>query len=158
MISNFKAEESTRLLYATLFQLSSPTEYQHLERIVEINPDDLTNREVWTMEIGSNKYPGFPGGAVIDQVAGHFIVLRLFDCFGCEPGPLQPILVLNTDTGREKFLGEVGDVILDLRANTVLYRNLQAFREKCEPNPACDNDGYETVYAPAGEVLTEQLP
>jgi len=134
------------------------------DQLVEFDLTTRSQRVIWTREIPSAAYPEFWGRTQIDQVAGssasggRFLLLRLLDN-DAEPSPPDGILVLNAETGKEKFLNLVGDVALDVRAQVVFYRNLLPFREKCDPSPGCELEGgYRIVYDPTGDVLSEPLP
>lgn len=155
---NFKFDPTGRLMYVSLWYPGADSAYSFLNQVIEINLDDLTSRILWTYQNGDDRYPGFDGGALIDEIAGHIVVLRLFPCNACDAFTPHAIVLLNVATGNELYLGTVGDVQIEVAGNVVSYRNLAESRVPCEPSPGCDNDGYRLVYEPAGEAPTAQLP
>jgi hypothetical protein len=114
---------------------------------------------LWRNEIGpGSRYGEYQGSANVDQAAGDYLVLSITPCYACEPFPPWHTIVFNTDSRTEKALGQVGEVSIDLDADTVSYRFLVPEKIPCEPSPGCSDDGTRTVYEPAGEVMTEDLP
>ncbi|CAG0935759.1 hypothetical protein TFLX_04609 [Thermoflexales bacterium] len=147
---------------------TTPANYN---RLIEINLKTLTHRELWTHDIMDDTYPDFHGAAIVEEIfdphqmveaaqesKGRFLVLRLLPCHGCEPTPPHAMLVLNVDTGREVYLGKVGNVNIDFIEKVVSYQNLGEQRVKCEPNPLCGPDGYMTLYEPTGDLQKQPLP
>jgi hypothetical protein len=155
---DFKIDPTGRLLYVSLWYPGRGNARAFLNQVVAINLDDLSNRLLWTHEDRDPRYPGFAGGARIDEVVGHIAVLRLFNCYACEPSPPHAIVILNATTGSELYLGVVGDVQIDVQSNMVAFRELIERRVACEPSPGCGNDGLRLVYEPVGEMVKAQLP
>ena len=115
-------------------------------------------QEVWMNEIGSgSRYGESKGSADIVLIKENYLVLNIMDCYACETFSPSNALVLNLTSGEEKMLGSVGSVSIDLQKNIVSYQQLAMIQVSCEPSPGCDI-GYRTIYEPAGEVYTEELP
>ncbi|HET7090958.1 MAG TPA: hypothetical protein VFL17_20190 [Anaerolineae bacterium] len=155
---NFKFDPTGRLMVVSLWYPGADGAHSFLNHVIEIDFDDLTSRILWTYQNGDDRYPGFDGGALIDEIVGHIVVLPLFPCNACDAFTPHAIVLLNVTTGNELYLGTVGDIRIDVAGNVVSYRNLAESRVPCEPSPGCDNDGLRLVYEPAGETLTAQLP
>lgn len=154
----FRFDAARRLVYASLGYPGRNRAHAYLNQVIAVDLDDLSSRLLWTHEDGDQRYPGFDGGAVVDEVVGHIAVLRLFNCYACEPFPPHAIILLNTTTGGELYLGVVGDVQIDVESTMVTYRNLGQSQVPCEPSPGCDNDGYRVLYEPVGDALEARLP
>jgi hypothetical protein len=155
---DFKLDAVTDRLYLSLY-IANPDRPDFLKNpILEIDPKTSAQRQVWFNETSQDKYPGYKGGAQIDQAVGGFLALKLNPCFACDSAEPRPTLMVNTTTGTERLLGLVGDVRLKVDDKAAEYRKLEPTRQKCEPNPICGADGYMTIYEPAGEVIVEPLP
>lgn len=135
--------------------------------VIAIDRSTLAWREIWTNELYDNTYTASDTAALIDQAVDPFdedgqgfLVLRVAPC--CDGVLSQPhvMLVVNVATGQEVFLGEVGNVNLDLIDQVVSYQKLGTQRLKCGPDRVvgCDQDGYWTRYEPTGELLKQPLP
>jgi hypothetical protein len=155
---DFKIDPTGYLMYVSFWYPGRDSAHSILNQVIAINLDDLTSRIVWMHQSGDGRYPGFDGGALIDAIVGHSMVLRLFDCIACDSFTPRATVLLNVTTGKELFLGTVGDVRIDVAGNAVLYQELGGRKVPCEPSPGCDNDGLRLVYEPVGEMLTAQLP
>ncbi|MFH0864437.1 MAG: hypothetical protein V1858_05130 [Candidatus Gottesmanbacteria bacterium] len=153
-------------IYVSLMLDLGVPEPNYVNKIYKIDLQNVTNKEVWSNKLTkeSNKYTvdGFAGAADILQVEDKYLVLSLGLCFNCSPYSLKEgILIINTDTGKEKFLGMVGDV--KISSGGFSYRKLSGFKEPCPTDTAycldADETGkFRTVYKPSGELITETLP
>jgi len=156
---DFTFDDTQSSLYVLIIHPQSDVEgVGYMSRVYRINLDDLANRELWGCEAGTEQYEGYWGAGEIVVVQDPFIVLKLIECYACDSLAPGALLLLNTETGSEKYLDLADDVQFDLVAGMVSYRNLSPFQEPCEPSPGCGADGYRTVYRPAGEIITEELP
>jgi len=155
---DFKIDPTGYLMYVSLWYPGPDRAQSILNQVIAINLDDLTSRIVWIHQSGVGRFPGFDGGALIDEIVGHIVVLQLFDCVACDSFTPRAIVLLNGTTGNELYLGTVGDIQIDVAGNAVSYRKLRGSRVPCEPSPGCDNDGLRLVYEPVGEMPTAQLP
>lgn len=156
-IQNFNFQKNT--LYVVLNSTTTPSNsYPDItQKAYKVNLTNLSNNEIWSHQIGSETYPK-AGPATIDQVmADKYIIFSLGICYACEGFDPHGSVVLNIETGKEKYLGEVDNFQFDLNTNSISYQNLHAFEESCEPGMGCDN-GKKTVYKPSGETATETLP
>jgi len=130
-----------------------------LNRILQINTDGSSAQEIWSNDIGSEKYNNSKGPAYLYQVINdRYIVLKIADCYGCEPETFGTI-ILNISTKAEKYYQMIGDVKIDVDNNTISYRKLETFQEPCPDiqNPHC-YDGKIKEVRPTGQVFTDNLP
>ena len=156
---SFQVDTVTRRLYLSLFYYNLADRPGYLrESIFEVDSKTSAQRQVWSYESDQDQYPGYQGGALIKQAADGCLVLELLPCFACDAYEPRPALIVNTATGAERLLGLVGDVRLKVSEKVVEYRRLEPTRQKCDPNPICDADGYMTIYEPAGEVISAPMP
>lgn len=141
------------------FQGTNPNKYPNITtKIYQINLNDLSSKQLWTGEIGSDKYEQKGGAGISQVVDDKYIVLQIGVCYACEGFDPAGVVIVNVANDKEKYLGAVGDLQFDLNNNTVSYKKLTPFKESCEPSPGCDNDGKRTVYKPSGQVMTNNLP
>jgi hypothetical protein len=145
-------------------QLTPCPSMQEINQLIEIDLTTLTPREIWAHDLFGDTYPDFEGNVVIDQVVNplevggdRYIILRLLPCYACEPFPPHAMLVLNVNTGKEVYLGKVGNIHIDLSEQAVTYQDLGVQRVKCDPGPGCGDDGTAPLYLPAGDLLKQPL-
>jgi hypothetical protein len=155
-IINFKFNNAKDLLYVSLVFNDKNAVFN---KIYQINLNTLVQKELWSKKVDeedpSKKYEGYNGHAYILQVErDNYLMFGIKACHACGP-PFGPdaIVVLNTKTGQEKFLGPAGNVVLNLETETIFYQKKIFAKEPCEPTPGCVNE-----YKTAGSVLTEKLP
>jgi hypothetical protein len=153
----YDVKRSAKLINNNMPQTEKDFLYISLtNQVVEIDlGTSMPWRVIWQYDL-SKDYPGSNDGILIDQTAGplkmggdRFLVLGL---------PPRAVLVLNAKTGKELYLGEVGNVHIDYIEKVVSCQELGSLRQKCEPSPMCEADGYMTLYAPTGELLKKPLP
>ncbi len=177
----FSGRESGRLVYVSFSVESTPPcppgganeqptpcpTKEVTNRVIEIDQSTLAWREIWTNVLYDKTYTDSDTPAMIDQAVGplelggeSFLVLRVAPC--CDGILSQPhvMLVVNVTTGKEVFLGAVGNVNLSLIEKAVSYQKLGTQRLKCGSDRVvgCDQDGYWTLYEPTGELLKQPLP
>ncbi len=180
-LSLFSGRESGRLVYVSFSVENTPPcppaganeeltpcpTKEVTNRVIEIDQSTLGWREIWTNVLYDKTYTDSDTSAIIDQAVGphepggeSFLVLRVAPC--CDGILSQPhvMLVVNVATGKEVFLGAVGDVNLSLMEKAVSYQKLGTQRLKCGPDRVvgCDQDGYWTLFEPTGELLKQPLP
>ncbi len=160
----FDVQRSAKLIDDNSSQLEKDFLYLGLTgQVIEI---DLANPQQWRLlwqHDPAKDSPGLDVDVLIDQTAGplqvggdRYLVLRLLPC--CEPYPPHDVLILNAKTGKDLYLGKVGNVHIDYIEKVVSYQELGSLRKKAEPCPFCDPDGYVTLYAPTGNLLKQPLP
>lgn len=178
-LADAKRDSEENYVYASLILDQTPTcqpggindqptpcpNMQVVNRLIEIDLTTLVSREIWAHDLFSDAYPRYHGAVVIEQVinpveAGRdrYLILRLLPCYACEPYPPHAMLVLNVNTGKEVYLGKVGNVRVDLNEQRVTYQDLGVQRVKCDPSPVCGDDGTAPVYLPTGDLLKQPLP
>jgi len=157
-IGNFTFDSEKNTLYVVLGFVGPSSSYPNItQRVYQINLSSLERKQIWIHKIGDDKYPK-KGPAVIDKVADNkYLVLWLGTCYACEDFDPHGSVLLNIESGEEKYLGEVNNFEFNLPNNTVSYQKLTSFEEACEPSPGCSN-GKRTVYRPSGEIFTATLP
>ncbi len=156
-ITNFALEAGNEQIFASVI-LSGTTPYSATNKVYGGSLTTNEFQEVWMNEVGSGSaYAGYQGSAHIDLVQENFVVMRIMPCYACESFSPGNAVILNTAMGTEKVFGEVGNVAIDVETNTVSYQYLAPIQAPCDPSPGCE-DGYRTIYEPAGEVFTEELP
>lgn len=137
---------------------TAPDTYSFLTRVYQIDMTTLAYKEVWSDDKNSNKFPGYSGTAYLDQVSqDKYLALHIGKCEACDAADSPIVVILNIESGKEKYLGVVGEVQFNGANNTVTYKRIGAFDEPCEPSPRCEN-GKTTVYKPSGQTLTDTLP
>lgn len=155
----FKLNTKGSFLYAgILTNTKSGINNDDIQHIYKINLTTLVNKEIWSHEVGSNNYPEAKGIASISQVSDDkYLVLSLGSCYGCEPS-LAGYLMVNMETGQEKYLQDIGDIQVNSKNNSFTYKKLLPFQESCEStSPGCDN-GLMIVQRPSGSIITATLP
>lgn len=125
---------------------------------------DLKNRgikELHSHVIGDKGYYS-KGALFVKKIEADWLVLSLSSCYHCGGGDRATVL-LNTQTGSEKYLGYVGDVTI--KDGSVSYQKLIETTVPCEPYDD-ENDstgcipGLKTskkVMLPSGPVIIESL-
>lgn len=155
-VGNFKLNSDNSRLYVVVDSQPTGTQYVKQE-LYQVDLANYSKKLVWSHNIGSNKYPK-AGPALIDIIeSDKYIVLSLGICYPCDEFEPHGSVILNLQTGAEKYLGEIGNLRFNLTDNTLSYKKLASFDEACEPSPGCD-DGKRIVYKPSGEVFTLRLP
>lgn len=157
-INSFIVNESKTIVYVSVNYTKVGSQYPDmLNSILQINTDGSSAKEIWSNNIGSNKYSKGKGATYLEQVANDkYVTFNIGDCYACSGSPVGTI-VLNITTKNEKYYEMIGDLQLNLETNTLSYKKLSPFQESCEPSPGCDN-GQRTVMKPAGQTFTENLP
>lgn len=151
-INNFIMNKSENIVYVSInYSISGP---DMLNSILQIAADGSVVNELWSNNIGSNKYPNGQGIVYLKQVVDDkYLVFEITDCYGCEAMHAGTI-VLNIPTRNEGYYEMAGNVQINLEAGTLSYQKLAPFQEVCE---GCEN-GQTTVLKPTGQILTENLP
>ena len=159
-LGNFAYDSKKAILYVSLLFLQAEKQYPNLDvKIFQINLDKQIGKSLWTHTIGDAKYDQ-KGPAGVDKVVENkFLAIWLGICNECEGFDPHGTVILNIQTGNEKYLGAIGNLQFNIQNNTVNYQKLNPFKEICEePGPGCDNDGQRTIYKPSGEIMASQLP
>lgn len=158
-INSLITNNSKSFIYASVNYKKEGSQYPDmLNSILQIKTDGSSVKEIWSNDLdSSSKYPKAGGATYLEKVANDkYVTFWIADCYACSGSPVGTI-VLNITSKGEKYYEMIGDVQLNLEANTWSYRKLSPFQEACEPSPSCDN-GQRTVMKPAGQVYTENLP
>jgi len=158
-VNSFKLNNSKGVAYVSLnYDAKVNSQYPGLvNKIIQIKLDTLVSSEIWSNEVGSNKYEGGKGVAYIETVTeDRFLTFWIGSCYACEGGPAGTV-ILNIDTKKEKYFKDIGNIQFNITNNTFSYQKLALFQEPCDPGPGCDN-GQRTVMKPAGQSYTENLP
>ena len=155
-IGDFVIEPSSNLLYLSLIiRRPDKSDYNSLYKI-DLNT--LKADVIWKKEIvrwdnvEENPYDEFRGFARINQIKEPYLELSILPCFGCTPCPPYGVLILNSETRKEKFLGEAGNVEFNLDQNTFSYQ-LIAEDTECNKPSICPCE-----VEIAGPIYTETLP
>lgn len=158
-INSFKLNNSKSVAYVALnYGNEVNGQYPGLtNKIVQIKLGSLISSEIWSNEVGSNKYEGGKGVVYVETTTeDKFLTFWIASCYACEGGPAGTV-ILNIDTKKEKYFKDIGNIQFDVAGNTFSYQKLAPFQEPCDPSPGCDN-GQRTVMKPAGQTFTEILP
>lgn len=160
-VNSVKSNNDKTFLYVSI-NIEEKTSSQYPEnlvnRVYQINVSDLSSKEIWVNELGSDKYPA-SGVAYIEQIADNkFIAMMLGDCYACGGHTPTKNIIVNAITKKEKYLDMIGDVKFNLSNNTFTYKKLTPAKEPCETGPGCDENGQRAIMKPAGQDFTEQLP
>ena len=172
LVVDAKHGTSKDILYISLLldsRQGSNQQYASSTNVVyKIDLRNTSKLEIWSSELKKGVYKDsdtdFAGAADIEQVVeDKYLILSVGLCFDCSPySEKKGILVLNIDNRKEKFLGMVGDIVVNIANNTVSYKNLEATVEPCPTEAAYCNDsigsGQRNVYRPAGSAITQTLP
>lgn len=160
------------ILYVSLIldsRQESSQQYSSSKNLVyKIILGSMDKQLVWSTELKEGIYndndTDFAGAADINQVVeDKYLMLSIGLCFDCSPySEKRGMLVLNINSRKEKFLGMVGDIIVNTTNNTVTYKKLEAITEQCPTDTAYCNDsignGQRHVYKPTGQLVSEALP
>jgi len=158
-VNSFKLNNSKSMAYVALNYGSEVNgQYPGLtNKIVQIKLDTRSSNEIWSNEVGSNKYEGGKGVAYVENVfEDKFLTFWIGSCYACEGGPAGSV-VFNINTKKEKYFKDIGNIQFNIPNNTFSYQKLAPFQEPCDPSPGCDN-GQRTVMKPSGQIYTENLP
>lgn len=157
-INNFIFSNNQDIVYVSLNYAKEGHPYPNaLNRILQISMDDNSTKEIWSNDIGSEKYANGKGPVYLEQAIGNrYVIFNILSCYACE-GSLIGTVVLNISTKAERYYQMIGNVKIDLDTNLISYKKLEPFQEPCEPSPGC-NDGQRTIMKPAGQVFTDTLP
>ncbi len=157
-IGSFKLNEDKSMAYVIIDVIPEGKEYPHVrQELYQVDLKTSSHKKLWDNVIASETYPK-AGAASVDRVVeDKFLTLVFGVCYACEGFDPHGSLVLNIETGKETYLGEVDDFEFDLEENTVSHKKLMPFEEPCDPGMGC-NDGKRTVYKPTGETSTTELP
>lgn len=163
--NNFAFNDEKSFIYVSLNYRDNPA--WQTSKLYQINLNNLASEELWVHDVGDDKYASddpytSKGDAVVEKVFNdEYLTLGIYSCDGCESLYPRGIVLLNIQTKKEKYLGYVGDIKIDLSANTVSYKKINSFKEPCQPSTGefdtCDA-GQRTVYKPSGQVFTQKLP
>jgi len=127
--------------------------------LYRVDLGDLSTQKMWTSTF-ANGTREREGVVRIDDVVGDkYIVLTVYSCFECEGG-IEGELIVNAESGFEKYIADVFELSVDLDSETLSYLKLQLVKADCDSNnnPWCSEDGTVEVKQPSGEVVTEPLP
>ena len=157
-VGSFKLNEAKSMAYVIVNIIPEGKEYPHVrQELYQIDLKTNLYKKLWARVVMDETYPK-AGAASLDRVIeDKFLTLVFGVCFACEGFDPHGSLVLNIETGKEAYLGEVDDFMFDLEKNTISYKKLMPFEEPCDPGMGC-NDGKRTVYKPSGEISTSELP
>lgn len=161
LINNFLLSADGKTMFVSLMlRTASTVPYpQNVNNVIfKINLDNSSGEEIWRYDLSQGKYGTARGATLIEKVASdnNFIVLNLMECYGCEP-TLAGQIILNTETEKEKYFDDIGNVLFQLNEGKFTYQKLEPQEESCGAGPGCDN-GKRTVYKPSGETFAEDLP
>lgn len=158
-VNSFKLNNSKSVAYVALnYGNEVNGQYPGItNKIIQIKLGSLVSNEVWSNEVGSNKYEGGKGVAYIETVTeDKFLTFWVGSCYACEGGPAGTV-ILNISTKKENYFRDIGNIQFNITSNTFSYQKLVPFQESCDPSPSCDN-GQRTVMKPSGQSYTENLP
>lgn len=157
-INSFIVNKDKTIVYVSVNYTKAGSQYPDLlNSILQINTNGSSANEIWSNDIGSNKYSKGGGATYLEQVVNDkYITFNIDNCYACS-GSSVGTIVLNITTKSEKYYEMIGDLQLNLETSTLNYKKLTPFQEPCEPSPGCDN-GQRTVMKPAGQTFTENLP
>lgn len=126
------------------------------QRLIEVNLDTLESKEIWTYLVDTVKYGEYSGKVGFDQLyVDSVLILEIFNCYACDSTTPPGQILVNTDTGEEKFLGSVGDISINTVTNTISYRRVETFYIPCDIEFFGGSCPY---YGGVGEFITEELP
>ena len=131
--------------------LDSNTE---INKIIQIDTSKDTVKEIWSNYLAvESRYGSAEGSAYIKEVVENkYLVFDIFGCYGCEGGPTNTI-VLNIDTGKEKFYeGVIDEIRVDIEKNTISYKKTQRVKQNCDFY-ACG-----TTLKTIDEIMEDSLP
>ena len=159
-VNSIKLDTTNNFLYISVnLEKQTTALYPHnlINTIYQINIKTLATRNVWSNDIGSNKYPG-KGAAYIETIADDkYLAMQLGNCYACEGHTPIKALVLNILSGAEKYLENAGNIQFNLLAETFTYQIYLPYTLPCVAGPGCNN-GVRTHYKPAGDMYTQTLP
>lgn len=112
---------------------------------------------MWTHIVSDEKYKEKGMGEIQNVTEDKFLIISLASCYACDGTDARTTVILNLATGKENYMGAIGNIQINTAANSVSYQKLGESKENCEPGPYCEN-GKRTVYVPSGATLTAPLP
>lgn len=151
--------ETSSTLYL-LLSLNTDEDYGiNEQRLIEVNLNTLESNVRWAYLIDEGyKYADYFGLAKFYQIDDDpIIILNVFKCDGCDINfsshPAK--LLVNIQTGEEKFLGSVEDIYINFFDNTVNYREVENFSFPCEDVTLRGSCPY---FRGVGDFISEELP
>lgn len=133
---------------------------QAVNEVFLIDTVNMKIAKVWEKQITSNKYAPNNGAASPDMASTQsnaYLYLNLAICYACDAAGAKGLVVVNTVTGKEVYLGQYGDPQIDLVSKKVTAKAIVTSKEPCSPGPYCDN-GQRDVFKPTGASKTFDLP
>jgi len=145
-------------LYVLLDKKPAGNEYPDIrQELFQIDLKLVSKKLVWSHIIGDDLYP-LKGSAHLRMVeSDKYAVMSLVGCYACDGVAPHGSMVVNVETGKETYLGEVGEFTFNLAEKIITYKKLVEMKEDCVDGQGCEN-GKMKVYKPAGNVLSSKLP
>lgn len=122
-------------------------------------------KKIWdkSIPITEDNYDGFRGAGVGVKLIDSYAVIEVAPCHQCDEVSEYAYVVLDTDTNRERYVGKVGNIEIDLNNNKIMAKRMEKVEESCEYDPnagmqRCSVKGTMSVYRPVGENVEFDLP
>jgi hypothetical protein len=159
-IVSLKFTDDKKMLYVSVNLEEKPnSQYPDnlVNRVFQIDLIALSVKDVWSNEVGSNKYPAKGVAAVISVGDNKYMDLQLGECYACGGHNQTKHIVVNLTTKAEKYMEMVGNIQFNIPEGEFSYQKLSEAKEPCEPGPGCDN-GQMAFLKPTGATYKEKLP
>lgn len=164
-VSNFLMEPESNTLYVSLIlEPVAPAKVSDYgeNRIYEIDMEITQSRVVWSTSLdeSNQQYPAKGVAQLRSAASNRYIAFYKSECYACGSivNPFNDMIILNTETGNEKYMEEIGTVELIPEENIFSYQELAMVEVPCENGPGCPTSGFRSEMQPTGPPLSEQLP
>lgn len=151
---SFKYNNSRNVLYISIVE---PEGEKIVNKIYQTQMKSFVTKEIWRNEIGSNKYSAKGVAELIDVPGNKYLVVSMGQCYPCGGYQFPYTLILDIESKKEKFLGQVGNLKVDEEMQKVTYQKLSLSYESCDPEPMVCGAGKKPVMKPKGKEYTESL-
>lgn len=159
-ITSFISDSDSQILYVSiLLEPEPPAQYPDLENIIlETNLKTSETNVIWRNGLLDSNYPAWGATYLLTSSNATYLSFHKAGCYACGAGQFTDIIVLNTKTGNEIYMEDIGNVVLYPDMTTFTYQVLQNVEIPCEGGPGCNISGYRSEIQPAGPILSEELP
>jgi hypothetical protein len=159
-ILSFQYFESEKIMYVSVIYYSNG----FINDVYQIVDDGYQNKIIWSNVFNSDNHNRYGAGpAYVKNISTkNFLILSLSNCYACSPSREKVIVVINTQTHKEKILGFADNIRLYPNNNSLSYEKMIAYKIKCDNNyeypPECDKNNEATHYKSDGITYTTELP
>lgn len=163
-INNIKFTDNKKYIYLSIMLVTMPSKQYPddvTNHIYRVDLNNFKSEELWSHDMSPDKYKNAGGATYIREVSSdnNFFASDIAQCFACDGGKAG-MIVVNTQTKKEKYFEDIGNIKFDLDKKIFTYQKLAPFKEDCGPESGqgCDENNERTLLKPSGQTYSEALP